>query len=642
MSADAQHSTFRGDIQGLRAIAVLSVVLYHAGFGFLSGGFVGVDIFFVISGYLIAGILLGEMQREKFSLLAFYERRVRRLFPALFVVLAAVLAAGAILLPPSQYNELGRTTFSTIFFVSNFDFFLHSGYFDADAQSLPLLHTWSLAVEEQFYIFFPLLLLGIFTFARQRLRLILALCALASLIACEWMVGRNAPAAFFLAPFRAFELLMGAAIAGLPFPARTSQGVRDGLSLAGLALIAAGLFLLNDGSRFPGLSALAPCMGTALVLFAGAGGNSAGGKLISFPAFTFVGALSYSLYLWHWPIFVFARFALLREPTMLENAGLILAALAAAAASWRWVEQPFLKRRGMPWRAIGVGVAAMFAGALVAAIIAKLDGLPNRFSPPALAIFAQAADSNPERARCHNQVDALRPYAENCTFGADGAAPSWAMWADSHGTELVVALGEQLAAHGQSAMEITGSACPPALDFATVRKPLCGAQNQISLDGLIADENIETVVLAVNYVNYQRADWPPMAAGFTRAVEALTRAGKRVILIYPIPVFTLDAPAALGLLQQRGQDPGDFGISRAAHDRANRDAIALLDALAARTHALVVRPTDIFCDERLCRAFGRQASVLYFNRDHLSLAGARLLTERIPLDAQNQRAFGSD
>lgn len=620
----------RLDIQGLRAIAVLAVVVYHGFPGVLPGGFAGVDIFFVISGYLIAGILLGEMERGEFSLVRFYERRVRRLFPALFVMLACVLFAGALILPPMQFEELGRTTLSTIFFVSNVDFFSMSDYFDSDAEFRPLLHTWSLAVEEQFYLVFPLFLLGLVTFARAHLRALLGVCAVISLLLCLWALERNTAGAFFLAPFRGYELLIGAVLAGLPFPAGLPRWVRHFVSLLGLAFVLASLALLNETIAFPGLAALAPCLGTAMVLFAGAGGASVGGRLISGPFFSFFGALSYSLYLWHWPVLVLGKSVLLTEPSAVQTAALLGMAVLAATASWRWIEQPFLRRRGAK-RALALGGATMAAGALIAAGVFQAHGVPGRFNDRALAMFAAHDNYSPRRYECHNFLHRLAPYESNCQLGAANAAPHYAVWADSHGSTLAYELGQRLARRGEALIQLTGSGCPPALDYSRLDQPLCAAQNEIDLAGLLHDERIETVIIAVNFQAYPHEDWPEVFDGLSRALDALAAADKQIVLVYPIPVFPYDVPNALGQLVQHGQDPSAYAIPSEDHLDANQAPIALLDELRRRTGAEAVYPTEALCDGARCPAFSRRDGALYFNRDHLSLAGARRVAARVPL-----------
>ena len=628
-----QARTLRLDIQGLRAIAVLSVVLYHAAPRALSGGFVGVDIFFVISGYLIAGILLGEMERRKFSLLGFYERRVRRLFPALFVMLSVVLAVGALLLTPTAYEELGRTSVSTIFFASNFDFFSMSDYFDSDAEFRPLLHTWSLAVEEQFYLAFPLLLWLLVSFARRWMRLALAVCAVISFALCLWALERNGAAAFFLAPFRGFELLIGAVLAGLPFPARVPQIVRDLLSLLGLALIGASLVLINETVPFPGFAALAPCIGTAMVLFAGANGASLGGRLISGAFFAFFGALSYSLYLWHWPTLVFGKSMLLGEPDALQTVILVLTAILLAWLSWRFVEQPFLRKRLLRWRVFAMGGAGMAAGAAVAGAVFLARGFPVRFDAPAQAMFAQSQNYSPRQWECHNFLYDLRPYENNCVLGAAGAEPHTAIWADSHGVSLAFALSERLSPRGEAVMQITGSGCPPAQGYSRLDQPLCADQNDITLAGLESDERIDTVIFAVNFAAYPRQQWPAVMNGLAQSVDAMATVGKRIVLVYPIPVFEYDVPSALGMMVEHGQDPASYALDRRRFEAANAFAYAGLEALRQRYDATAVRPVDVLCEATVCPAYTPERGALYYNRDHLSLEGARLVTALFPLDS---------
>jgi peptidoglycan/LPS O-acetylase OafA/YrhL len=555
-------------------------------------------------------------------------------------MLACVLAAGAMLLPPHGFEELGRTALSTIFFVSNFDFFSMSGYFDGDARERPLLHTWSLAVEEQFYVVFPLFLFALYRFVRERLRLMLWAAALISLALGVWMLQRNAAAAFFLAPFRGYELLIGAALAGLSFPARAPPYLRDAVSLLGLAAIGLSLFWFSDEMPFPGAAALLPCIGTAMVIYAGAGKASLGGRLISGPLFAYFGALSYSLYLWHWPVLVLGKDLLLAEPTPLQVALMLAIAVAAATISWRWIEQPFLRRRARRAHILLGGAALMAAGAVVAGSIMMTDGAPSRFEARALHMFAQRAQSSPQRWRCHNFLVSVRPYTENCTLGAE-APPRMAVWSDSHGVELAAALSERLAPRGESVMQITSSACPPALGYSWSWARLCAEQNQATLAGLIGDANIDTVIFAADLSGYPREDWPTLSHGYARAVEAIAAAGKAVVLVYPIPVFDQNAPDALGLIVARGGNPNDFGRSRAAFEAANREAVRLLDRLRADVGASAVVPALIFCDDRLCHAYLPQHGVLYFNRDHPSMTGARLIAAGIPLEQRALRGRGT-
>lgn len=289
---------FRNDIQGLRAIAVLTVVIFHAWPAMLPGGFIGVDMFFVISGFLIGDIIYRDIASNSFSLLDFYRKRVRRIFPALFVMLLITLVIGFFVLSPVAFKELGRTTVSATLFLSNVDFTLFSGYFDSVAETRPLLHTWSLSVEEQFYIFYPLILMAIVRWLPYLLLPIIGVSVVLLAGLSEWAIHQFTIAGYFLSPYRAFELLIGAFAAYAPSP----KGRQTFAASAGLITIILSLVNLTPDSMFPGLNAMFPTVGVALVLWAGrAEHETLVSRLLSVPPIMFFGAISYSLYLWHWP-----------------------------------------------------------------------------------------------------------------------------------------------------------------------------------------------------------------------------------------------------------------------------------------------------------------------------------------------------
>jgi peptidoglycan/LPS O-acetylase OafA/YrhL len=347
----------RADIDGLRAIAVVPVVLFHAGVSRVSGGFVGVDIFFVISGYLITSLILGEMAEGRFSLASFYERRIRRIFPALFAVLAVCVVVAALLFLPRELKSFDRSLLATTFFVSNIYFYSGLGYFAAPPDTLPLLHTWSLAIEEQFYIVFPLLLSLVIAFGRRVWIGLIAALFLLSLAASIWVTRLNPDAAFYLAPMRVWELMLGALLAARLLPRIGSQAVREMLALAGIALIGYAVFAFSPATPFPGSAALIPCLGAALVIYAGEDdGTTLAGKVLSLWPLAFVGLISYSLYLWHWPLLVFARYWTIVPLTVWQSAAIVTTSFILAAFSWRYIEQPFLRKRpAIPRRILLLG-----------------------------------------------------------------------------------------------------------------------------------------------------------------------------------------------------------------------------------------------------------------------------------------------
>ncbi|MGN6208364.1 acyltransferase family protein [Asticcacaulis sp.] len=609
----------RADIQGLRGIAVLAVVLFHVSHAALPGGFAGVDIFFVISGYLITQILLRDMESGTFRLRDFYQRRVRRLFPALFTVLAFTLVAGLAILPPKLLSELVYSQFFTTLFLSNFAFARLADYFDTTSNLKPLLHTWSLGVEEQFYLVFPLLLLLLRRFAGRFLWPILAGVAVVSLVAAQITI--RPEAAFYLPTTRAFELLIGALTVWAQGRITLSDKARRLLSVLGVGLLTASLIIMSDRVPFPGLWALPPCLGAALLLISKDGW---GNKLISAPPLVWTGDISYSLYLWHWPLLVLARLVL-GEAWWIALV-VVIAAFIIAALSRRYIEQPFLQKRPR-WLWLWTG-GVMTLSIISALLVFGAKGLPQRFNAAEQAAFAATDDFSPDRKRCHIAQNARRDYRDTCVLSP---SPSVAIWGDSEGVELAKALADQ----GEGVRQITASACPPSVGFTIAYNNACRAHNADMLLHLKTDPEIRTVILAVNYRRYEDENSAAMMGGLELSALDLQAAGKQVVLLYPVPVYDFDPPSQVGLAMRLakslGRDPLSVGMSRAQFDSENGQTIAALDDFA-RSHKLaVLRPSDVLCDTQRCRVYDPASGVLYFNGQHLSMAGARRLTSLIPL-----------
>ncbi|KER37526.1 acyltransferase, partial [Sphingobium indicum F2] len=366
---EARPSTaYRRDIDGLRALAVLPVLFYHVDLWPFSGGFVGVDIFFVISGYLIASIVGRELAEGRFSIADFYARRIRRIFPALFATIAVTIIVGSRILLPLDYRALGLSAAATVLFASNLHFARHSGYFGSAAEEAPLLHTWSLAVEEQFYILFPLLMLCAVR-AGGRTRLLLGAVALLSFGTALLLVDRAPVLAFYLPFPRAWELLAGALLATGLLPPLRSRWAAQLCALAGLASIGWALFGFSGATVFPGLNALYPVLGAMLILHAGQGG-SAVSRMLGRAVPVAVGRISYSLYLWHWPLVVFWTYRTDGDWRLREQLFIILLSLLLATLSWRFIEEPFRRaRRFTTGRAFALAGAMMAAGCGAGALL---------------------------------------------------------------------------------------------------------------------------------------------------------------------------------------------------------------------------------------------------------------------------------
>lgn len=612
---------YRADIDGLRTLAILPVVLFHAGVARLGGGYVGVDIFFVISGFLITGIIAREVDEGRFSIAGFYERRVRRILPALFAVTLFVLGAAAWLYFPSDFRLVGRSVIATLLFVSNVNFWAESDYFGASSQTKPMLHTWSLAVEEQFYIVFPLLLLAIARYGPRRRTAVLWLVFAGSLAFSIWQTCAHPTGAFYLPMARAWELATGALLAVGAVPAVRGRGPREALALAGVLAIAIAVFGFTERTRFPGAAALLPVLGSAALIHAAPG--TLVGRALSTRLMVAIGLVSYSLYLWHWPIIVFLQYA---RDARLEGWWTLLAiaaSFAMAILSWHVVERPFRGKGG----ARRVPRARLFAGAgAVAALLALASaavyakrGLPGRFPAPVLALANADRDVSPLRTSCH--VNTARDLARApCRLGA-AVPPGAILWGDSHGVELAYALGELARAHGAALIQATASSCAPVPSLPVER--VCDRHNRNTLALIARDPALGTVVLAGYWTDPANRRRPGFATALLLTAERLRALGRRVVLVEDAPPQPFDVPHRLAHLAERGALATQAGTSRAEGVRL----AAYLEPTVARLRGegvTVVTPADALCHGDACDIY-RDGHPLYFDRHHLSLSGARLV-----------------
>ncbi len=384
----------RNDIDGLRAVAVLGVVLHHAGLAALPGGFIGVDVFFVISGFLISRIITDGVADGSFTLMHFYERRARRILPALIPVVALSLIAGYWLLLPDDYENLGQSALATMVFANNVLLTLTSGYWDLAATFKPLLHTWSLGVEEQFYIAYPLLALLILRRRPQLFAPMLAGGITISLLLSIALSARQPDASFYLIHTRAWELLLGALTAWRMPRTPRPEWVARVLALTGLAMIIGAMLLIDETAPYPGWRALLPCVGTALILRYGAAGGPAQ-RVLGWGPLVLVGLASYSIYLWHQPLFAFARAMSVTAPGAGVMAALTLATLVVGYASWRWIEQPFRDARRWPLRPfMRLGITATALAGAAGLAVSATSGLPQRTPDIGLSAGDYAAYNN--------------------------------------------------------------------------------------------------------------------------------------------------------------------------------------------------------------------------------------------------------
>ncbi len=471
---------YRPDIDGLRAVAILSVLTFHLWPWRVSGGFVGVDVFFVISGYLISAILFSEVATGRFSVLGFYDRRIRRIFPALFVMLIVVSAVIGLFLLPNEFVDYAKSVIAATTSSSNFYFWRHSGYFDAP-MSKPLLHTWSLAVEEQFYLLFPLFLLITRRLFPQRLKQVVVLLFSASLAASVVILHYNPTTAFYMPYTRAWELLLGTVISLGFFPRLQPVWLRNAATLSGIAMIAFSALRFNPETPFPGLAAVLPCAGSALIIGAGESGSTLVAKALSWRPMVFIGIISYSLYLWHWPVIILNdlglsvnfsdvvpktwAFVLLMQRGSRTVEFLICFVLAIL--SWRFVERPFRNRprriERMPLFALSAAVMVVLL--LCSATVIYAGGFPARFPRRAVQV---ASFRTPPDSIIGELGDCVITYDNQDTIFEDGHClqnlskkDTYLLLGDSHAAALWDGLRTSLPNSNVVLAATWG--CPPSL-----------------------------------------------------------------------------------------------------------------------------------------------------------------------------------
>lgn len=633
-----QSLPYRPEIDGLRAIAVLAVMVYHAAPGLLPGGFLGVDVFFVISGYLITGILLNANQPFGAALRTFWLRRIRRIFPALLVCVAGTLLLGIAVLPPAPLETLGRSALTAIFSVSNFFFWRQPrGYFEGPALDHPLIHTWSLGVEEQFYLFYPLLLLGLARWRRALLLPALAAGTAFSFVLAIWLAREAPSAAFYLLPARAWELGVGALVflwsRQASFPAHARIAAQAAAWLALLA-VAASFVLLGNRSGSPGYAALPAVVGTGVIIALAHGGTFLG-RALSIRPVVGIGLISYSAYLWHQPLLVFTRvgFADLPEARTSLSAAALALSLVLAWLSWRLVEQPLRRGRLAAKPALAMIGAAFCAVLAIAVPVVAKNGLPERLSAAEASIIATTQKEDlerRERGRCSLRNDGWRLPPGTCVSNRE-IVPTIALVGDSHASALYPALGPMAAQYGQSVVLAFAGRCRPVppLGDRDTPQPRCRRYSEDIVRYLDASPSIRTVVVSYHWnALVEGASGQTFDDDAARSLENLLRGlagnNRRVIVSDPMPMPEVSGLAAAFAAERRGGVLPDGESTREYRsrtqpirrllDRAGVDRMARFD------------PGGVLCDSETGACPLRMGGqVLWRDRHHLTSEGATVL-----------------
>ncbi|MET0319652.1 MAG: acyltransferase family protein [Duganella sp.] len=662
-----KNSFYRPDIDGLRGIAVLVVVLFHAGIPFLGGGFVGVDVFFVISGYLICSIIHREIAQDRFSFAEFYARRARRILPALVAVLLASSVTALLVMSSAELRDFANSVVATVAAVANIYFWKTLNYFSAAAEFKPLTMTWSLAVEEQFYVFFPVLLLILRRLQWRAMPAVAVLTAL-SLAASVYLLQRNPTTAFFLLPSRAWEMGVGAMLAIGYRPVTQwvearPRALRETLAVLGLAMLAVAIFGYDHSTAFPGVAALLPVLGTALLIATGS--SVVNRRLLSGRPLVFIGLVSYSWYLWHWPMLSFARLSSDQNLPLATTATIATLSFVVAVLSWRYIEVPFrtstMPTRPLLWRYAATSVAVVaIAGVMIAG-----KGLPQRLPDNYVAL--ENSMVNPADPCLANYRQSRPDVSAHCVATR---GPALALIGDSHAAALAPAVRALAASQGLGYVQLTKMSCPT---LAGVTRYManhpghdreCADFNRTALETIGANPAIETVVMTgfwsapldegqqgQRYARDEAGAGPATTAAQSRAnlaqglrdtVTTLQAAGKRVVVLKDVPMFDFDPPRALAMAYIPGRRALAALLQLSPHTERyevdqrnvlNRQDITdtYVDAAGlGMAHVTVLNPWQALCTHNRC-SIGADQQLYYFDNQHVSASGAARIVDGVGL-----------
>jgi peptidoglycan/LPS O-acetylase OafA/YrhL len=659
---------YRREIDGLRALAVLPVLLFHAGFQSFGGGYVGVDIFFVISGYLITSIIINELHAGTFSIVKFYERRARRILPALFLVMLACLPFAWLWMSPTGLQDFSKSVIAVSLFLSNILFWKEAGYFATANELKPLLHTWSLAVEEQYYVLFPLFLMLAWRFVAKRWIIsILCLGALASLALSEWALTRYASVSFYLLPTRGWELLIGALAAFYLFSNNNSEApnqLHQIASLLGVLLITYSIFAFDKFTPFPGINALPPTIGAVLiVLFANP--QNVVGKLLGSKLLVGIGLISYSTYLWHQPLFSFARHGSIQEPSKVAYLLLILLSLLLAFFTWKFVETPFRNKNVTSRKQIfWFGLVGSLFFIAVGLIGVYNKGFEKRFNMPAslsssfgLTDRANACFDKPNSHISDDWLCDLGIKSVQTEYTAK-AKPAFVVLGDSHSKSLFDAFNEAALQANIHAVYSGISACPPLLGIYALRSDIapvgCHLMNQRMFD-YVKTNQIKKVFLIGRWSAYTDGGYDGAVAtwigltkegkkekassriafktGLKKTVAAYASIGVQLYIVEQVPqqmlnvkdlyykIYANDLKKVTGSIYE-------LSVSKQQHLQLQAFVSPLFKQHVQAGQFNLVNFDDIFCDAEKC-LFGTDKHSYYFDDNHLTTEGGRMVVDEI-------------
>ena len=640
--------TYRPDIDGLRALAVLPVVLFHADLSVFSGGYVGVDIFFVISGYLITSILLRDIKENKFSITTFYVRRVRRIFPALFVVLAFSGVAGFIILMPDELDDFGKSLFAASAFFSNYYFMSDVGYFAAPGEAQPLLHTWSLAVEEQFYIVFPLYIYVISKYERLRLPVTIFI-LIGSFVYSVYLVDSQPQSAFYSTFTRTWELALGAVLAIRNPKEYFSHRAVNILSVVGFFMIAYAIFFYTEATSFPGLGAVLPCLGAAFIIAAGSCKENMVGSFLSGRTMVFIGKISYSLYLWHWPILVYYKLYSVDPVSHYEIVILLIIVFMLSAFSWRYIETPFRKNVLVyrPRTLLVTGSVGLSLFAVTGAAFALKDGFPQRFEQNVHTVFQIKND----KVKLENCYDAKEITEDKvCPIGKEEInEASFLLWGDSHGKAIIPAINKSASDNMKKGVYIGRGGCLSLLGVAQVAEGFesCKQLSKEVMVYLAKNKSIKKVFIASRwalYLNGQKylnekgndvyivdntSNEPSFEENaevflrsFRQTIQELSKLNVDIVLVAQVPEIGWDIPNDYIRATLFGHNI-EFQPKLNSYLKRNEPVSKVFNELPAKL--TIIYPHEQMCDGEECLLF-ENGKPIYRDNNHITRTYAESLS----------------
>lgn len=660
---------YRSEIDGLRALAVIPVIFFHAGFNFFSGGFVGVDVFFVISGYLITTILIEDIENKRFSIVNFYERRARRILPALFFVMLVCIPFAWMWMLPSQFKDFSESLIAMSLFASNILFWRESGYFDTAAEVKPLLHTWSLAVEEQYYVLFPIFLIFFWRFGKNKVFCMIVVMAAISLLLSEWG-WRNKPSAnFYLAPTRAWEIFSGSIAAFIV----QKKGVQKNNFLAtlGLAAIIFAIFFYDETTPFPSVYALVPVIGVVLlVLYADK--ETVAAKLLSTKSLVGIGLISYSTYLWHQPLFAFVRICLFEDASAFVMLAFSIVSLLLAYISWKYIETPFRSSKHFSKKKV---FYSSFCGVVLFLSLGILGHSSNgkiaRLTiPPNIAYESLSSRISAESLPClwNSDFDSSNAYV-GCIFGDIESKENIVLVGDSHSQALSYVLNEWAIENQKRVVWLKMNGCeylPNLVRNRQFPKVDCNVNHEDMLSfikGLNADVilifrwtfrmyPIDEIELDMPFRNsfgdierenyreyfvYENGNFNTSSASKKRLLEdyitSLANVSKTLFLVHPVPETAINiSKRNFRYWQSNEEILSEIFIDERDYISRNVFVVSLFESLI-EDNIVHIRPHNLFCEEAKC-FLQRNGVPLYLDDDHLSDNGARLIVDEIFKSAQ--------